>query len=372
MIAHTTVRVGEGIAGKVAQTGEAVLVDNVERDPRFGKPNDPKYATASFICLPVRAHGRVIGVLNLSKKGERRGFSETDMKFLSTLLGYIGFAVDHARLVQEATTSARQLQQVIHEKSSLLSHAQQQLQHVATSPASPPLLAQVGYTLRGPLTAAMAHARLLVKKTETEGAIKTHQMAKYVLADIRRATHTVRNLLAFAEPVSLDLCPENLNEIVAKVLEVKAHNLALGHIDVETDLAPALPPILGDAGQLHQAFLHMVNNARQAMAHQMTPRCLSVRTFQEGTALRVTMADTGPGIAPEYLPQIFTPFFSADTPGTGLGLGLSIAHAIVTAHQGTIAVESHVGEGATFMVDLPIATSLLPQEASAEVPDAEP
>jgi putative methionine-R-sulfoxide reductase with GAF domain len=140
LIARTTVRVGEGIAGKVAQTGEAVLVDNVEHDPRFGKPNDPKYATASFICLPVRAHGRVIGVLNLSKKGERQGFNETDMKFLSTLLGYIGFAVDHARLVQEATTSAHLLQQVIHEKSSLLHYAQQQIQQTTASPAPPPLL----------------------------------------------------------------------------------------------------------------------------------------------------------------------------------------------------------------------------------------
>jgi GAF domain-containing protein len=112
----------------------------VEHDPRFGKPNDPKYATASFICLPVRAHGRVIGVLNLSKKGERQGFNETDMKFLSTLLGYIGFAVDHARLVQEATTSAHLLQQVIHEKSSLLHYAQQQIQQTTASPAPPPLL----------------------------------------------------------------------------------------------------------------------------------------------------------------------------------------------------------------------------------------
>jgi putative methionine-R-sulfoxide reductase with GAF domain len=86
VVVGTTIRAGEGIAGKVAQTGEPVLVEDIERDERFGKVNDPKYDTSSFICLPLRAQDRIIGVLNLSRKSGQKSFGELDLKFLSTLL----------------------------------------------------------------------------------------------------------------------------------------------------------------------------------------------------------------------------------------------------------------------------------------------
>jgi GAF domain len=92
-VVGTIVRVGEGIAGKVAQTGEPVLVEDVKHDARFGKVNDPKYDTSFFICLPLRAQDRIIGVLNLSNKNGQKSFGELDVKFLSTLLGYIGFFI---------------------------------------------------------------------------------------------------------------------------------------------------------------------------------------------------------------------------------------------------------------------------------------
>src|SRR5262249_32635818 len=80
IVVGTTVRVGEGIAGKVIQTGEPVLVEDVEHDKRFNKTNDPKYDTSSFICMPLRAQERIIGVLNLSKKSGQKSFSELDLK----------------------------------------------------------------------------------------------------------------------------------------------------------------------------------------------------------------------------------------------------------------------------------------------------
>jgi signal transduction protein with GAF and PtsI domain len=127
VVRDTALPLGEGIAGKVAVTGEPVLVEDVESDPRFQKTNDPKYENASFISMPLRAHWRILGVLNISKKGDGQTFTESDMKFLTTLLGHIGFALENAKLLQEAKDSAQGLQEALAEQKQQLDEARQQV-----------------------------------------------------------------------------------------------------------------------------------------------------------------------------------------------------------------------------------------------------
>src|SRR3989442_7439129 len=109
------VRVGEGVSGKAVELGEPVLVENIETDPRLGKPNDPKYGGGSFICMPLRVADRIIGVVNLAMKQSVGGisttppFSRTDLQFLNTLMTYTAYAVDNARLLEEAHDAARKL-----------------------------------------------------------------------------------------------------------------------------------------------------------------------------------------------------------------------------------------------------------------------
>jgi signal transduction histidine kinase len=351
IVVGTTVRVGEGIAGKVLQTGEPVLVEDVEHDQRFTKINDPKYDTSSFICMPLRAHDRIIGVLNLSKKSGQKSFSELDSKFLSTLLGHIGFAVENARLLKEAKEAALQLRHVVHEKSSQLELAQHQLRQSGKFAAPHHLIARMSHELRTPLTTALGYTQLLVSKVEDR---QLRQVATRIFYETQRATDTVRNLLAFVEQARPDKHPENLNTILTKTLERKAYDLRLANVEVQADLAPDLPTVMVDAAQLQQVFLHVLNNTCQAMTEHETVRQLRVRTSQAGKALRIAMADTGPGIAPEHLQHVFTPFFTTKSQGKGMGLGLSIAHDIVRAHQGTIALSSQVGEGTTVVIELPI------------------
>src|SRR5439155_9660465 len=99
------VRIGEGIAGRVVELGETVLVDDVETDPRFNQPSAPPYGSGSFICMPIRAGERVIGVINIARKKNSgdagaacaEPFSAIDLQFLNALMTYIGYAVAHAR-----------------------------------------------------------------------------------------------------------------------------------------------------------------------------------------------------------------------------------------------------------------------------------
>jgi two-component system NtrC family sensor kinase len=354
VVVATTVRVGEGIAGKVAQTGEPVLVEDIERDERFSKVNNPKYDTSSFICLPLRTQDRIIGVLNLSRKSGQQSFGALDLKFLSTLLGHIGFAVENARLLKEAKEAALKLRQVVHEKSSQLELAQQRLRQSGKFSAPHHLIARMSHELRTPLTTALSHVQLLIGKLEDK---QLRQVARRIFYETQRATDTVRNLLAFVEQPRPDKHPENLNEIVTKVLERKAYDLRSNHIEVEAVLSPDLPTILLDAPQLQQVFVHILNNACQAMADYGTARTLRIQTSQCGPHLRVEIADTGPGIAPEQLQHVFTPFFTTKSQGKGLGLGLSIARDIIRAHQGTISVQSREGEGTTVVLELPLAAA---------------
>lgn len=350
IVEGTTVHVGEGIAGKVAQTGEPVLVEDVEHDARFSKLNDPKYDTSSFICMPLRAHDRIIGVMNLAKKSGLKSFSELDMKFLSTLLGHIGFAVEHARLLKEAKEAALKLRHVVYEKSSQLELAQHQLRQYGRISMPPHLMARLSHELRAPLTMAVGYAQLLVAKVEHK---PLQQVAKRLVCATQRATDTVHHLLTFAELARPEKRPENLHDILTRVLENKAADFRSHTIEIQAVFASNLPPVLVDALQMQQAFTHIVHNACQAMAEQSLGRQLRVQTQCTGQHVQVTIADTGHGIAQEHLHQVFTPFFTTQRPGKGLGLGLSIAHDILLAHQGSIAATSQVGAGTSIIIELP-------------------
>jgi two-component system NtrC family sensor kinase len=325
----------------------------VERDERFSKVNDPKYDTSSFICLPLRAQDRIIGVLNLSKKSGQKSFGALDLKFLSTLLGHIGFACGKRacsrRRRKRRSNSAR-----LSTKSSQLELAQQQLRQSGKFSAPHHLIARMSHELRTPLTTALGYAQLLVGKVEGK---QLRQVALRIFYETQRATDTVQNLLAFVEQSRPDKHPENLNDILTKALEKKAYDLRSSNIEVEADLSPGLPTTLLDAPQFHQVFLHVFNNACQAMADYGTTRKLCIQTSQCGQNLRVEIADTGPGIAPEHLQHVFTPFFTTKSQGKGMGLGLSIARDIIRAHHGTVSVKSQGGEGTTVVMELPLATA---------------
>lgn len=125
-------------------------------------------------------------------------------------------------------------------------------------------------------------------------------------------------------------------------------------VTVTEDHAP-LPEIECNTSQLNQVFLNLINNAAQAMDGQ--PGTITVRSRAEGAGVRIEVSDTGSGIPPEVLPHIWETYFTTKPAGEGTGLGLPIARTIVEEHGGTIAVETELGRGTTFIVRLPAAAS---------------
>jgi len=358
------VKVGEGIAGKVVELGEAVLVEDVEKDPRFAKINDPKYGGGSFICVPLRVGDRIVGVVNLAKKEQTPGagaqpFTPTDLQFLNALMTYTAYAVDNARLFQEAREAAQRLQEVVEDQKLRLTLAQQQMLETAKLSALGELVAGVAHELNSPLTVLVGTTDLLEETAPPE--LQCHvELMKDALVSARSV---VRGLLTFGRRTPLEKTHVSPVELVDKVLALTAGELRVADIKVEKNVDPDVPRVWADGNQLQQVLVNLITNAKHAMEDVAGERRLGISLRRSGPDhIRVRVEDSGPGIPAELISKVFDPFITTKSEGTGLGL--SISYGIISEHGGRIRVESPEGRGAAFIIELPIETTAQPEPVS--------
>ena len=350
VIIGQSVPLGEGIAGQVAESGETVLVADIENDERFRRPNDPKYETGSFICMPLKVNGRTIGVVNLARKGNSAAFEEADIKFLSALMNHISFALEHTRLLREAKEACLRLEGAVQEKTSQLDLAQRQVVQAEKLSALGELVASIVHELNNPLTGIMGYSQLLLQREHNP---KNERDLQRIFDEAQRASRIVHNLLSFARKRKPEKRPCDLNAVVEKVLELRSYDLRLANISLEFKPGTGLPPILADENQLQQVLLNLLNNAQQAVADTGREARIIVNTYAEGAKAVCSVRDNGVGISPEHSGRIFDPFFTTKEQGKGTGLGLSISYGLVKEHGGQILFESEPGVGTAFYVELP-------------------
>jgi two-component system NtrC family sensor kinase len=132
--------------------------------------------------------------------------------------------------------------------------------------------------------------------------------------------------------------------------------MKVNNIELSLELDPYLPQTMADFYQMQQVFVNITNNAEQAMTEAYMKGKLCVETKKVGEMIQITFTDNGPGIPEENLKRIFDPFFTTKEVGKGTGLGLSICYGIIREHNGHIYARSKYGEGATFVVEIPIIT----------------
>lgn len=374
MPAQAEIAVGQGIAGKVVQNGEPVLVEDIETDPRFAKASDPKYGGGSFICLPLRVQDRIIGVVNLARKEYAVGraptapsFSQTDLQFLNALMTYTAYAVDNARLLEEAQQGAQRLKEVVEDQQVRLTVAQQQMVQAAKLSALGELVAGVAHELNNPLTVILGTVEVLSE----DAPESLRPRLQFMQGSVDRARRTVQSLLTFARRAPIERQRVDLPDLLEKVLAITGPELRLFHVTVQKTVEPELPAVWADAAQLQQVLLNLVTNAKQALAAVDGERRLSITLRRGGTdQVQMVVEDTGPGIPADLLPRVFDPFVS--TKGAhGTGLGLSISYGIVREHGGQISVESAAPHGARFVIDLPVGAPVVAPAAPAAAPAME-
>jgi PAS domain S-box-containing protein len=213
------------------------------------------------------------------------------------------------------------------------------------------MAAGIAHELNNPLTGVVALSQLLLE-SGVPPEIKDDLEA--ISSEGQRAASVVRNLLSFARSHTLSAQPVEINSIIDQVLKLRAYEHRVNNIEVVTHLASNLPEIVADRFQMQQVFLNIVLNAEQAMIESHNRGSLTVTTERIEGNIKISFADNGPGIPQDIINRIFDPFFTTKEVGKGTGLGLSICYGIVSKQGGRIYAESQLGQGATFIVELPI------------------
>ncbi len=171
-------------------------------------------------------------------------------------------------------------------------------------------------------------------------------------AETERIRKIVKNLLDFSKPKDANPTESDINTVVQKTLTLVQNMIDVQNIETIVRLEEGLPHLFIDEHQIQQVLVNLVTNAEQAMSAGGR-LFIASRAVKGGDSVEVTVKDTGRGIQPEFLPHIFDPFFSTKGEG-GTGLGLSVSYGIIKNHHGEIRVESKVGVGTTFTIELPI------------------
>jgi two-component system NtrC family sensor kinase len=239
------------------------------------------------------------------------------------------------------------------------------------------MAAQITHEVRNPLASIGLYAELLgdeigevgqgQEEEKAKAKAEAKRLVESIISEVDRLTEITETYLRFARLPKPKLEREDLGAIVTGVLEFSRAELSQAGIDLELEVAPGLPEIGADEAQLRQAMLNLVRNAREAMSGAPRGR-LRVAVAAEAGGVRVTVRDSGAGIARENLEKIFDPFFSTKERGTGLGLAL--VQQIVVEHGGKIEVESSPEAGTTFTLTFPAPSPAAGDERRA--PSAPP
>lgn len=213
------------------------------------------------------------------------------------------------------------------------------------------LAAGVAHQLNNPLGGITLFTKLVLEDYDLPPGAR--EDLGRVLGDAERCRETVKELLEFTRQTRHLMRPHDINQAISRTLFLLKSQSLFHDIEIETALDPQLPPAVSDIQQLNHMFMNIILNAAQAMGGKGR---LTVRTesIPESGHVRITIADSGPGIPPDVLPHIFEPFFTTKEEGAGTGLGLSLVYGIVENHGGRIKALSEPGAGAAFVIELPI------------------
>lgn len=223
------------------------------------------------------------------------------------------------------------------------------------------MAAVITHEVRNPLSSIGLNTELLTELVD-EGfgerddatAGEARALCRAITTEVDRLAAITEEYLQFARLPKPKLQVERINGIARSLIDFEREQMALRGVELSAELAEDVPPVRVDDAQMRQALLNLVRNAAEAVEEVGGGRVV-VETRHVGGEDRVelSVSDTGPGIAEDVVPQLFEPFFSTKQGGTGLGLALT--HQIIREHGGTLHVHSTPGQGATFVIALPVA-----------------
>lgn len=285
-------------------------------------------AMKAGITVPLVGNDRVLGFLNLWDERVFEAFASDEIALILELASHFARVVENSKLYEK-----------MRERDRLAALGE--------------MAAGLAHEIRNPLGAIKGAAQCLDPR-QLPGEEK--EFVGVIVEEVNRLNGVVTAFLDYARPLKQSFGPTDLNEVVTRTIRLIQNDVP-SHITVKQDLAESLSRVEGDAEQLKQVLINLVQNAIQALgdrAGQIVVRSLRPDRFGDfrvGEVVELQVSDDGPGIPLEHQSSIFVPFFTTKEKGTGLGL--AICQRIVKSHGGSISVQSRPGEGTTFIIRLP-------------------
>jgi len=319
---------------------QVVLVPVPEKEPDGGRHLFRELELGPYACAPLLGRDQIMGVLLVDNPLSKIEITPQRRRFLELFANQAGSALDNASLIKRLEAAHHNLQDI-----------QEQLIHGEKMAVLGEVAAQVAHELRNPLVSIGGFAQRLNRQDLKDQ--KANEYAGIIAREVRRMEEMLDNILSFSKKqlVCLDDC--NIVDVLNEVMDLDIENCRKQDITIDYDVPINLPQLVGDYRQLRQVFHNLLINARQVIGKGGVIT-IRVRTgFLRGEeAVVIEVEDTGGGIRPEVMRNMFNPFFSTFAKGTGLGL--SISHRIIAHHYGEIKV-LNVEKGARFIVTLPLA-----------------
>jgi signal transduction histidine kinase len=264
----------------------------------------------------------------------------------------VNVAIRSSDEIGELSTSFNNMAGELKERESSLKKAQHALVQSEKMAAVGTLSAGLAHEVKNPLSAVLGYAQLSKRKLGQPDALLKH--LDTIETETRRCNEIIGNLMQFSRQEKGEHGPVSVNDVVEKSIAIVDHQLSLGNVSIESELADHIPEISGNANQLQQVLMNLMINAQQAMGEE--GGTVTVATLVEANSILITVSDTGPGIEADVAEKIFEPFYTTKPAGQGTGLGLSVTYGIIQDHGGNISVSRAENSGAKFIITLPLET----------------
>jgi signal transduction histidine kinase len=344
LVGEARVPVGRSQGGFTLRSKEPIVVEDLRREDRIALPQLlTEHGVVSGMTVLIRTRDEPWGVLGIHS-AERRAFTADDVNFLQAIAHVVTAVLERERVEEQLRRSQAEL---------ALRVAEERLRRSERLASLGTLAAGIAHEINNPVnTILMTTESALMALQNGRSAERLEDDLRIVIQEADRCGEIVRKVLEFVRDRKPERKPAELNEVVRSAIAMAQKTLGDHAFEVGVELAEDLPAVSLNRAEIEQALIHLIRNAAESGGGQ--PVSVAVRTARTEGGAAVAVADDGLGIQHEVRDRIFDPFFTTRREKGGTGLGLSLAHSIVTDHGGTIDIESEPRRGTTVRIELPV------------------